>query len=378
MAMTTKDFTTLVQESVAAIQGKASGLLDLNIGSVLRAVVEGYATVVLWLQGLILQLLATTRAATCNGADLDSFYADFYFYRLGAVNASGIATFSRFTDTAQALLPVGAAVLTADGTQTYTVIADASNPAYSASQNGYVLLSGVSSINVTVTASNAGIAGNAQIGEISLINQPIPGVDTVTNAAAFTNGVDAELDPAFRLRFQSYIASLSKATKASIGYVIASLKQGITYTLTENVNYAGAVQMGYFYAVIDDGTGSPPSDLLASAANAIETTRPFTSTYGVFATTSVPVNISMSITTAAGYSHPDVVAMVVAALSLYVNTLARNPDQTQKLAYSRMDQIAYNASPGVTNVTGVVVNGGTVDITVNAKQTMKAGTVSVT
>lgn len=377
MAMSTKDFTTLVQESVAAIQGKAAGLLDLNVGSILRAVVEAYSTVGLWLQGLILQLLATTRAATCNGADLDSFFADFYFYRLGAVTASGICTFSRFTNTAQAVIPVGAAVLTADGTQTYVVNADTTHPNYNASLGGYVVATGVSSIDITVTAVNPGIAGNAQTGEISLINQPIPGVDTVTNAAAFTTGVEAESDAAFRSRFQSYIASLSKATKASIGYVIASLKQGITYTLTENFDYGGAVKRGYFYAVIDDGTGAPPSDLLASAANAIETTRPFTVTYGVFGTVPVPVNITMSITTGPGYSHPESVTAVVAALSLYINTLLRNEDQTQTLAFTRLAQIAYDASPGVTNVTGVVLNGGTADITVNAKQTIKAGTVSV-
>lgn len=373
MAMTTKDFTVLVQESVAAIQGKATGLMDLTIGSVLRAVVEAYSTVVLWLEGLILQLLATTRAATCNGTDLDSFYADFYFYRLAAVTASGLATFARFTATAQAVVPVGAAVLTADGTQTYTVNLDTTNPAYSASLGGYVLAIGVSSINVTVTAVNAGIAGNAQIGAISLINQPIPGVDTVTNSAAFTNGVDAELDPAFRSRFQSYIASLSKATKASIGYVIASLKQGITYTLTENVNYGGAMQMGYFYAVVDDGTGVPPGDLLSRAANAIETTRPFTSTYGVFAPVVLTANFALTIVTAAGYDHAATATLVSTAISNYINTLPLG----QSLPYSKLTQIAYEASPGVTNVTGVTLNGGTSDITATAKQVIKAGTGSV-
>ena len=71
MALTTKDFSTIVSDMVTAIQGAAAVLVDLTIGSILRATVEANAAVVLWLQGLILQLLATTRAATSNATDLD-------------------------------------------------------------------------------------------------------------------------------------------------------------------------------------------------------------------------------------------------------------------------------------------------------------------
>jgi len=37
---------------------------------------EGEAGAALWLQGLILQVLLSTRAATSSGADVDSFIAD--------------------------------------------------------------------------------------------------------------------------------------------------------------------------------------------------------------------------------------------------------------------------------------------------------------
>ncbi|PUA19572.1 baseplate J/gp47 family protein [Glaciimonas sp. PCH181] len=373
MALSTQDFPTIVRNAVTAVQGAARGLVDLTIGSILRAVIEANATVILWLQGLILQLLATTRAATCSGPDLDSFYADFNFPRLIAVSASGQATFARFTPTAQAVVPVGATVLTADGTQSYTVNLDITNAAYSAALNGYVLAAGVSSIVVTVTAVNVGTAANAILGQISLINQPIPGVDTVTNAAAFNNGIDPELDPAYRIRFIAYIASLSKATKTSIGYVIASLKQGITYSLTENLNYASIAQPGYFYAVINDGTGAPPSTLLNSASNAIDAVRPFTSTFGVFAPTVVTANVAMTITTAAGYNHAASAALVTTAIASYINALTLG----QSLSFSRLTQIAYDASVGVTNVTGITLNGATADMSATAQQTILAGTVSV-
>lgn len=373
MALSTQDFPTLVRNSVTAIQGAARGLVDLTVGSILRAVVEANATVILWLQGLILQLLATTRAATSNLADLDSFMLDFGVTRLAAVAASGPVTFARFTATAQAVVPVGVTILSADGTQAYTVILDTTNAAYSATLGGYVLAAGVSGINVTVTAVTAGIAANAVIGQISLLNQPVSGVDTVTNAAAFTNGVDAESDAAFRARFITYIASLSKATKTAVGNAITSLKQGVIYSLTENLTYGGAAQNGYFFVVIDDGTGTPPGSLLSSASNAIDAVRPVTSTFGVFAPVVVTANIAMTITTAAGYGHTATAALVAAALSNYVNLLTLG----QTLAFSRLTQIAYDASPGVTNVTGVTLNSATADVAATALQVIKAGTVGV-
>ena len=373
MAITTQDFPTIVRNSVTAVQGAAKGLLDLTIGSVLRSVIEANATVILWLQGLILQLLATTRAATSAGTALDSFMLDFGVYRLAAVAASGVVTFARFTNTAQAVVPVGTVVLTSDGTQSFTVILDTTNGAYNAGLGGYVMAPGVSSVNVTVTAVTAGIIANAQIGQISLINQPIPYVDTVTNAAAFTTGVDPESDAALRIRFVAYIQSLSKATKTSIGFVIASLKQGMTYSLTENLTYGGAAQPGYFYAVINDGTGYPSGGTLSSASNAIDSVRPFTSTFGVFAPVVVTANVAMTITTAAGYVHATVAAQVAAAISAYINSLTLG----QALTYSRLTQIAYDVSAGVTNVTAVTLNGGTADLAATAQQTILSGTVAV-
>ncbi|MFC6519762.1 baseplate J/gp47 family protein [Undibacterium arcticum] len=318
-------------------------------------------------------MLATTRAATSNLADLDSFMLDFGVTRLAAVAASGQVTFARFTSTAQAVVPVGATVLSADGTQSYTALLDTTNAAYSASLGGYVLAAGVSSINVTVTAVTAGIAANAVIGQISLLNQPISGVDTVTNAASFTNGVDPESDAALRARFITYIASLSKATKTAVGNAITSLKQGVTYSLTENLTYGGAVQNGYFFVVIDDGTGTPPGSLLSSASNAIDAVRPVTSTFGVFAPVVVTANIAMTITTAAGYDHTATATLVTTALRNYVNALTLG----QTLTFSRLTQIAYDASPGVTNVTGVTLNSATADVAATALQVIKAGTVSV-
>ncbi|MGG6739919.1 UNVERIFIED_CONTAM: baseplate J/gp47 family protein, partial [Streptococcus suis] len=298
---------------------------------------------------------------------------DYNFTRLAAVAATGSVTFSRFTASGTALVPVGALIQTGNGTQQYTVTADTTNAAYDASQGGYVLANGISSVTVPIQAVTAGVAGNVTAGSINTIAQAITGIDTVTNAAGLTNGEDAELDADFRARFIHYINSLSKATKAAVLYAILSLQQNVSAVIVENQAYNGISQPGYFYAVVDDGSGNPSSTFLASVGTAVEATRPLSVTYGIFGPVQQTANVSMTITTATGYIHADVVALVTAALQTYINTLGLG----NSLSYTKLATVAYGASPGVTNVSALLLNGGTSDLAITAKQTAKAGTIAV-
>jgi uncharacterized phage protein gp47/JayE len=370
----TQSLTQMLQNFASTVQGSVtSALLNFNIGTVFRALGEAVSGIALWLQGMILQMLALTRASTSTGADLDSWFADFGFARLAASYATGSVTFSRFTPTSQAVVPVGTVVQTTDGSQQFTVNTDTTNPAYSAALGGYVLAAGTASINVAVTAVTAGTGGNVLANTITQLSQSVPGVDTVTNAAAFTNAVNAESDATALARFQSWLLSLSKATKAAIGNAINSLQQGLTYTITENYSYAGVYQPGFFYVVIDDGSGTPSDTLVSTVYNAIDAARGFTITFDVKKPIVVTATVAMTITTAAGYTHSTVTAAVQAALQAYINSLPLGTS----LAYSRLAQVAYDASPAVTNVTGVTLNGGTSDVTADAKTVVKASTITV-
>lgn len=373
MALTTQDFTTLVRNQVTAIQGAASTLVDLTIGSVLRAVVEANAAIVLWLQGLILQLLATTRAASSSSADLDSWMADYGVSRLQGVAASGVVTFSRFTATQQAVVPIGALVQSADGQQQFAVTLDSGDDNYDAGLGGYVLGVSIASIPVPVQAIAAGTAGNVLAGQINTIIQAMPGIDTVSNSASFVTGVDTESDTALRARFVVYIASLSKATKVAVSYAIEALQQGVSFSIVENEEYNGTARNGYFYVVVDDGTGNPSDEFLATVANAIDIVRPLTVTFGVFAPDVVTANVSLTIAVSADYDHDAVAGDVQTAIEAYIATLTVG----QTLFYSRLVQVAYDASEGITNVTAVLLNTGTADLVATNKQVIQAGTVTV-
>lgn len=372
MAIQTFTFSQLVNNIATAVQGSASALIDFTVGSVLRAIDEATSSVVLWLQAIILQTLTLTRAATSNGSDLDSWCADYGFTRLPAAASTGQVTFARFTAAQQAVVPVGATVQTSDGTQNFTVTLDATNSAYNSGLGGYVLPVNTASVNVPVQDAVAGSAGNVQAAAITVITTPIPGVDTVANAAAFTNGIDPESDAAFRVRFVAYLGSLSKATKAAVGYAVASVRQGLDYTITENYAYNGTYQPGNFYVVVDDGTGYPSSQLITNVGNAIEAVRGLTITYGVFAPEVLTANAAMTLTTAAGYTHATVVAAVTTALTNFINSLTLGAS----LPYTQLASIAY-AVPGVVNVTGVTLNSGASDLTADANHKIVAGSVAV-
>ncbi|MGH6970530.1 MAG: baseplate J/gp47 family protein, partial [Caulobacteraceae bacterium] len=218
MAISTKNFATLVSDMVAAVQGQATALVDFSSGGMIRSLIEAVAGLTLWLESLALQVAALCRASTSTGADLDSFVADYGFSRQGATAAVADVTFSRFTASAQALIPAGAQVGTLDGTQVFSVTASPSNPAWSASQNGYVVPAGTASLSgVPVAAVTAGAAGNVVVGAIGLLMTAIPGVDTVTNPAPASGGADAESDASLRAGFQTFILSLASATLAAIG-----------------------------------------------------------------------------------------------------------------------------------------------------------------
>jgi uncharacterized phage protein gp47/JayE len=367
-------WSQLVATQAAAIQKFATTLVNFTTGSVLRALTEAVADVCLFIQTQIMQVLAQTRASTSSGSDLDTWAADYGFLRLAATDATGQVTFSRYSPTAQAIVPVGAQVQSADGTQQFTVLADTTNTAYSATViagGGFIIAANVSSVTVTVQAQNAGAQGNVLAGVITQILQAISGVDTVTNGAAFTNGLDAESDIAMRARFILYITSLSKATKNAVAAAILSVQQGLTYTLTEDLTYTGSAAPGTFYVVVDNGTGAPGSAIVNLVYAAIDAVRAVGISFAVYQPVVITANWSLTITVGSAYVKATYQPIVQSAINLYINSLTLG----QSLPYTKLEQIAYEAAPGIiTNVTAVGLNSGTSDLTATNQQVIKAGT----
>src|ERR1700733_11240208 len=164
MNLNLKAFSQLVEDMGAALQSSASSLVDVSVGSVVRAIFEANASVVLWLQWLVLQVLASTRASTSNGSDLDSWMLDFGLTRLPAVPSTGIVTFSRFVNNLSATIPIGTTIKTTDGSLSFSVTQNQSLSIWQPSASAYVLPVGVSSADLPVVCTAGGSTGNVLAG----------------------------------------------------------------------------------------------------------------------------------------------------------------------------------------------------------------------
>lgn len=373
MQLPLRNFTQLVSDAAAAVQGSATVLIDLSVGSVLRALLEANAALALWLQWIAVLVLQASRASTSQGPDLDTWMADFGLARLAPVAATGLVTFGRYTPVAAAFVPVGALVRTGDAGQSFAVVADATNAAWDAANNGYDLAAGVASMNLPVAAVVPGAAGNVQAGAISLLASAMPGIDTVSNAAALTAGLDAEPDAVYRTRFQNWLSSRWRATPLAVITAVQGVQQGVQVVVVENQLPSGTPQMGCFVVVVNDGSGNPPSSLLANAGTAVDLVRPAGSAFSVIGPTVLSANVAMTITTLPGASHANAVAAVTAAVTAWINALPIGV----VLPYARLMQLAFQASADVLNVTGVTLNGGTADLSPGVAGVVMAGTVTV-
>lgn len=373
MNLSLKSFSALVSDSAAAVQASCAQLLDMSVGSVLRAVLESSASVGLWMQWLIIQVWQGCRLSTSQGADVDSFVNDYGLTRLSGVSANGSVTFSRFAAVSSAVVPLGANVATADLSQVFQVTEDDTNPAWNATFGGYLMAPNAYSVTVPVVSVTTGSVGNVQANAITSITTAIAGVDTVTNAAPLQNGADAESDAALKTRFSSYISTLSRATPAAVAFAIESTQQGLTYSLEENRDTAGNWKPGNFVVVVDDGTGAPSSTLLTKVYSHIDAVRPIGSTFSVLAPAVVIANVSMSIVVGPNGNKALIAAAVKAAITDYIDALSIG----SSLPFSVLPRLAWNTDPNITNVTQIALNNGTSDMIVLTTGVIKAGVVSI-
>lgn len=372
MAITFQSFKTMLGNAVAAAQGAYPALLELDVGSPGRAMLEGVTGVGLWFQFVALQILSCTRLSTSIGVDADSFVEDFGLTREPGTAATGVVRFTSFTpDNQSATIAVGTPVKTASNI-IYDVVEDSTNSAWSAADNAYVRPAGTASITVPVQCEAAGTAGNVAAGAICLLGSAISGIDTVTNDAALTNGSDGETDAALRTRFVSYINSRSKATLVAIENAITDVSADLIYQVIENVDASGAFLPGNVVAFIDDGSGDVSDSVIDEVYAAIDDVRPATVSIQVVRPKVVRPPVTMTVSVNSAGDLQTIQTTIRTNIATYLNGLTIG----ESASYSRLIQIAYASSTAVTNVSGVTLAGGTADLPAATGTAYRAGTVT--
>lgn len=372
MALTFQSFKTTLSNAVAAAQGACPALLDLDVGTPGRAMLESVSGVGLWFQFIALQILSRTRLATSIGADADSFVADFGLSREPGTAATGVVRFTSFTpDNQSATIVVGTPVKTASNI-IYDVVEDSTNSAWSTADGAYVRPAGVTSVTLPVKCETTGTAGNVAAGAICLLGSAISGIDTVTNDAALTNGSAGETDAALRTRFVSYINSRSKATLSAIENAITEVSADLIYQVIENVDASGAVLPGNVVAFIDDGSGDVSDAVINQVYSAIDDVRPAAVSIQVVRPKIVRPPVTMTVSVNSTGDLPTIQTTISTNIAAYLNGLTIG----ESASYSRLIQIAYASSTAVTNVSGVTLSGGTTDLPAASGTAYRAGTVT--
>ena len=116
----------------------------------------------------------------------------------------------------------------------------------SLTSGNYALMEG-NNITVPIRSTFSGLSSNTPANTITEIVNPIYGVSIGTNLAALTNGRDPETESEWKIRFSSYLKSLSRGTKDS-------LEEGAKTSYLSTIDGAIQEQVTKAYAVEDGST----------------------------------------------------------------------------------------------------------------------------
>jgi hypothetical protein len=221
------------------------------------------------------------------------------FRRPGAVQATGTVTFSRpTTDAGNVIIPAGTVVKTASnalgGSQRFQTTSE-------------VVLTGVS-INASVRALVAGIAGNVQASTVTQIEGALTDSSvTVTNSSNFTGGQPVQTDAEYRDTIRQLLTTLKGATLPALEATARTIGGVELATAVEFLQYVkewdiGADQpVGAYFALprakiyIADVNGTASATLVQDVQNAVDKVRAAGVRVDVEGAVALPVTWSASI-----------------------------------------------------------------------------------
>ncbi len=380
MALPVLEFSEAVANQQSRMQSSSGVVLDFTVGSIMGAVTESNAGLFMWLQSRATALLADTRLTTSKGLAVDSFIQQFDFYRYTGGVSSGIITVSRNTTTIQGSVPVDAIVSVSNTNNlNFQVTRDTENPDYDTETDSYILSIGVESIDIPVECQTIGVIGNVLAGEIDTIDSFLVGVDFVTNETSITNGVDPWSDEKTKTEFVLYIQGLVRATEGAIYFAVYSAPappQVQRFNIVQNKDHGTeATHYGYFYVVVDDGTGVDNATLISNVSNRVEAYRGLTIAYDVIGPERVDIDIECTVTLVPSptKTNEEITALIENSISGFINGLSFN----SIFPYTRVADLVYDADDNIINVTSITVNGGTSDIETNNEELMFSNDITV-
>lgn len=252
------------------------------------------------------------------GADLDRFLAIFGFGRQRGVQASGFVTLSRVTASNYDInIPRGTAVVApsiASGSGTIRLTFLTTEPV--------TLAKNTLSVTAPIRCAIPGSIGNVAANTITQFGQtPIPGVTTVANESATTNGLNEETDDQFKIRFKN------TAFRNLAGTSDQYLALAVSSQYTTKANVVGPISRYREYIQVpdvDDASADPDSGITGNGPSGEYTSALSTVPYSKHIYDSIPYHVASSDVTNPRFYRQDI------DFVLNTSTLARDKGDTYR------------------------------------------------
>ena len=225
--MQIKNFNSIVASMINNASGGSSPLTDFNVGSVARTIFEAVGREIdQYYQQLLKGFYESVPVA---------IYKTFSFGKLPAAGSSGYVTFTRETgNSADITIPAGTRVGKPGANFTYVAV------------DNVILAAGSTTVDVFVAASATGLQTNCIPNTITQLIDTIDGIASVTNQGPFANGKDEETPDERKERFQRWLNTLARSTKAAIEYGASTAKLvdasgSITERVSKVVTYEACI-----------------------------------------------------------------------------------------------------------------------------------------
>ena len=318
---------------------------DFSVGSAMRAIYESIA--------IEMEAFYVLTQENMTDAINQGIYSSFGFAPLPAVKSYGplLITFNNTTQT-DLIIPRNTSFLSSNPAYTtkYTTIQDYSVPA------------GSISATIQIYCTVPGVIGNVPLNTIDVMNTPVSNVKSVTNTQAFQTGQDPETPDSMRARFQSYVKSLAKGTKAAIEYG--------TRSVTNITGCYVSEQVGLITVYAHDANGNLASDLQSQVTTSLENYRPAGIPVSVLPVTRLSQNVSVNVTTVNKNANTALFqTQIQTVISNYLNQMTAG----QSLILSDLSSVIKYVDR--TNIYDITF---TANVILTGSELIRAGTVTVT
>ena len=236
-------------------------LSDVNVGSTLYTLMQTVAIELANVETRLNNIRNGYTLQSATGSELDARCAELppgTIFRKKAGYAGGaVLTITRQDASEELIIPAGSSVQSSISGTEYATIEQIT-----------MAIGETELTNQFIIAKVPGTQGNAEIGDIvNIIN--MDGIDSVTNTAAITSGVNEETDGSLRSRALKFVKSLGKCQRNSLEYLGETFVSEDGQTAKFASIYEDIKNPGYSELIVDDGQGFLNQDVVGTTSSGI-------------------------------------------------------------------------------------------------------------